>query len=170
MAKRYIPKEGYITKWRRWEKHRFHFTQENRPATRGEAWDDLLFRAAFKSHPRYFKGKEYHLNVGELITSQRDLADRWQWDRSKVRRYLDDLYEHGEATHLVTHDATHITVCRLAGIEAPRPTQRPTKSTTIEECEVQEGCTTLSSNRVQELVQGILDRIGKQKKKGNDVD
>jgi hypothetical protein len=163
--KRYVPKEGYITKWRRWESHRFHFTQENRPATRGEAWDDLLFKAAFRPHPRYFKGKEYHVNVGEIVTSQRDLAERWQWHRSTVRRYLDDLYEHGEATHHLTHDVTHISIHRLANPGVEQPTSRPTKRTTIEEVdlEVQEG-TTPSSNKVQELVQWTLDKIGTKKK------
>ena len=130
---RYRPKEGWINKWRRWQNHRFYFTQEDRSATRGEAWDDLLFAAAFKPHARYFKGKEYHLNVGELVTSQRDLADRWQWSRNDVRSFLDDLYEHGEATHLSTHDSTHLTIYRLAGCEPQLPTPLPTKLPTIEE-------------------------------------
>ena len=171
---RYVPKEGYITKWRRYQNHRFYPTQENREFTRGEAWEDLLFAAAFKPHARYFKGKEYHLNVGELVTSQRDLADRWKWSRGKVRRFLDDLYEHGEAAHqtdhLAAHESTHVTIYGLAGYEdarpTSRPTSRPTKRTTIEavDLEVQEG-TTPSSNIVQRLVQGVVDNIGTGRKK-----
>lgn len=169
------PKEGFITKWRRYQNHRFYFTQENRPAERGEAWEDLLFMAAFKPHARYFKGKEYHLNIGELVTSQRDLAARWQWSRGTVRRFLEDLYEHGEAAHridrFVAHTATVITIYKLAGCEpskaTPRPSPQPSKRTTIEEVDLERKvCTTLSSNKVQELVQGILDKMGKGKKKG----
>ena len=170
------PKEGYIRKWRRIQNHRFYFTQENRAAERGEAWEDLLFMAAFKPHPRWFKGKEYHLSVGELVTSQRDLAERWQWSRGTVRRFLDDLYEHGEAAHrtdqFVAHTATVVTIYKLAGCEpsktTPRPSPQPTKRTTKEEVGKKGGssrpCTTLSSNKVHVLLQGIIDKMGKGKK------
>ena len=136
----------------------------------------LLFKAAFKPHATWFKGKEYHLNVGELVTSQRDLASRWKWSRSKVRRFLDDLYRHGEAAHRIdrhpAHDATHITIYKLAGCEPSRPTpqppKRPIKRATREEVglEVQE-CTTLSSNGGDVLTGGILAAWRNRKKKGS---
>ena len=173
---KYRPKEGYINKWRRYQKHRFYPTQEKREFMRGEAWEDLLFKAAFKPHATWFKGKEYHLNVGELVTSQRDLASRWKWSRSKVRRYLEDLYEHGEAAHrtdqFAAHTATVVTIYRLAGCEpskeTPRPTPRPTKHATREAVglEVQE-CTTLSSNGGDVLTGGILAAWRNRKKKGS---
>ena len=173
---RYVPKEGYVTKWRRYQNHRFHFTQENRAPTCGEAWEDLLFMAAFKPHDRWYKGKEYHLNVGEIVTSLHDLAARWQWSRGKVRRFLDDLEVHGEADHRTDQVngplATIITIHGLNSCPKPNleggPPRRTTKRTPIEEVdlEVQGLCTSLSSNPVQELVQGVVDNMGTTKKKG----
>jgi len=170
---RYVPREGWITKWRRYQGHRFYFLQEGRAATRGEAWEDLLFAAAWKPHDRYFKGKEYRVNAGQIITSQHDLAARWQWSRTKVASFLEDLEAHGEASHetrrVKGHVATLITVHGLVDYATPaelgKARSRPTLQATIEE--VKKGSTKpLSSNKVERLVQWTSEKMGKTKKKG----
>ena len=62
------------------------------PFSRGQAWVDLIARA------RYFDGTvildryaPVQLARGELIWSQKQMEERWQWGRTKVRNFLDWL-------------------------------------------------------------------------------
>lgn len=69
------------------------FWTERRVFSRWEAWEDLIQMAAWKHHRRHIKGRVVELERGQLLTSERFLADRWQWSRGKVRRFLELLVE-----------------------------------------------------------------------------
>ena len=176
MAKRYVPKEGYIQLWRRLRDHRFWPTYKRRKFTEFEAWCDLLFDATYKAHTMKFRGHTFHLKPGELVFAQNDRADRWKWSRGKVRDFLDSLYLNGEASHETVHGITQLTIHKLAGYAEWKPDNVPENDRGgkkggkkgREDCELQDLSTTLSSNKVQEVVQWTLDRMGKGKKKGNE--
>lgn len=57
------------------------------PFTKGQAWLDLIGNAAFADNDLTKRG--------ELIISERGLAKRWKWTRSKVQRYLQKLETDG---------------------------------------------------------------------------
>ena len=167
MVTRYKPKEGWVNLWRRIESHRFWPTYENRPFTKLEAWLWLLLRASYKQRTVEFMGREWKLRPGDIVTSQRILAERWKWNRSAVRRYLQELYMNEEATHHVTHGATHITVSGLMASDDPRPRPRPSEQPMNEEVPQEGKESPFFQRPVQSVVQGILDKIGKDKKKGS---
>lgn len=57
------------------------------PFTKGQAWVDLIGRASYKDGELTKRG--------ELITSERALADRWHWSRKKVRCFIQSLERAG---------------------------------------------------------------------------
>lgn len=85
------------------------------------------------------------LKPGELKASQRELANRWDWDRSRVRRFLNRLEERGEIEResrsgaqadlirIVRYPEVHPNLRGTAerrGTDPPgAPHQRPTKRT-----------------------------------------
>lgn len=80
--------EGYFTIERALLEHNI-WTEE--PFTKGQAWVDLIGRANFKKKERLYGGRCITIGRGQLITSTRALAKRWQWSEKKVRNFLGAL-------------------------------------------------------------------------------
>ena len=62
--------------------------EPNRPRTRYEAWEDLLFDASYKDREIVVNGKPLTVKVGQVYSSIRFLAQRWKWTIGKVQRFL----------------------------------------------------------------------------------
>lgn len=61
------------------------------PFTRGQAWVDLLLLANHKTGYIRKRGILIAVDRGQVGYSERSLAERWQWSRDKVRRFLLEL-------------------------------------------------------------------------------
>lgn len=61
------------------------------PFSRGQAWVDLLLLANHKESFFYKRNIKITVKRGQLARSEKELADRWNWSRSKVRKFLKDL-------------------------------------------------------------------------------
>lgn len=61
------------------------------PFTRGQAWIDLLLLANHKTGYIRKRGILIAVDRGQVGYSERTLAERWQWSRGKVRRFLAEL-------------------------------------------------------------------------------
>ena len=61
---------------------------EKRERTKWEAWMDLINMAAFKDHEVLYDGSLITVERGQVPTSERNLAARWEWSRGKIRRFL----------------------------------------------------------------------------------
>ena len=61
------------------------------PFTRGQAWVDLLLLANHKTGYIRRRGILVAVNRGQVGYSERTLAERWQWSRGKVRRFIVEL-------------------------------------------------------------------------------
>ena len=61
------------------------------PFTRGQAWVDLLLLANHKDSFFYKRNIKISVKRGQLARSEVELADRWSWSRSKVRKFINDL-------------------------------------------------------------------------------
>jgi hypothetical protein len=90
-------KRGYVPLWRGFKddplwkrKHR---------ASPPEAWLDLYSEArgvdSPKDKPMIFNKRLIYLKRGQLVSSQRELADRWLWSRNSVRNFLEKLKRRG---------------------------------------------------------------------------
>jgi len=59
--------------------------------SRGQAWVDLIMLANHEESFFYKRGVKVDVLRGQVARSEVELADRWLWSRTKVRRFLDDL-------------------------------------------------------------------------------
>lgn len=59
--------------------------------TRGQAWVDLIILANHTDSFFYKRGVKIDVKRGECARSVVELADRWQWSRTKVNKFLNDL-------------------------------------------------------------------------------
>lgn len=61
------------------------------PFTRGQAWIDLLLLANHETGFIRKRGILITVDRGQVGYSERTLAERWQWSRDKVRRFIAEL-------------------------------------------------------------------------------
>ena len=84
---------GYISLHRKIMNHPDYFAE---PFTRIQAWMDLLLIANHSEGRIYKRGNLIIINRGEVGYSKERLADRWQWNRKKVTKFLDRLELDGQ--------------------------------------------------------------------------
>lgn len=60
----------------------------SQPFTDGQAWVDLIAMANWKDSKCREGSEVKTIKRGDVLTSYRALAERWQWSTGKVRRYL----------------------------------------------------------------------------------
>lgn len=67
--------------------------KEKREFSRAEAWLDLIQLARFEANPtkEVINGQVVEYGLGERPLSLRLLADRWQWSKNRVDKFLDLL-------------------------------------------------------------------------------
>lgn len=66
--------------------------KDKEPFDKRSAWVDLIGMASFEDHEGVnYEGKITVLKRGEIHTSMLFLAERWRWDRRKVKRFLSVL-------------------------------------------------------------------------------
>ena len=102
---------GYIGLWRKIREH--WLWKENRPKTRAEAWIDILLEARFDPNPDKvpIKDKILFCNYGESLKSLDTWAERWGWNKSKVRRFFKLLESDGQIVTVNETVTTRLTVC-----------------------------------------------------------
>jgi len=77
---------GYIKIWRKIKRH--PFWQQKRKFSRFEAWIDLVMSANGIDKTVNFRDEFIPLKRGSFITSERTLAENWNWSRDRVRKFL----------------------------------------------------------------------------------
>lgn len=81
---------GYIKSWRPTEEDELYFKE---PFTKWQAWHDLLYLALYKDTDFEYRDVLIHGKRGEVWHSHRWLAERWQWSKRKVERFIEWLIE-----------------------------------------------------------------------------
>lgn len=88
---------------------------EDRPKTRSEAFLDLVRKASRidKAETR-LNEQRIEYRFGEQVASLRYLAERWQWGKTKVAGFLDELIEKKLITKRTADGTTQtiITICK----------------------------------------------------------
>lgn len=72
------------------------------PFTRGQAWVDLIAMANFADRDKFYRGSVQRVQRGQIVTSTRALAERWNWSKKKVSGFIRAL----ERAQMVTRDGT----------------------------------------------------------------
>lgn len=83
---------GYVAMSRDWQEHDLFGGDE---FSRRDAWAWLIAQAAWKPTTARVKGSKIDLQRGELCFSQRFLAAKWGWSKSRVDRFLSLLRDEG---------------------------------------------------------------------------
>jgi hypothetical protein len=119
--------EGYVKLHRQLMDHPI-WTGER--FSRGQAWVDL-FMMAWHRDTRTMRGSKWvDVQRGQVLTTQKWLAQRWRWDRKTVKRYLVFL-ENAKMCHTATvgdRDSgyTLITICNYNKFQEPQNDVRDT--------------------------------------------
>jgi hypothetical protein len=93
---------------------------EDRVFSKFEAWNDILLSVNFSDAKQVIKGKIYNIKRGESTMSLETWAKRWNWDKSKVRRFLTLLQSDGMIVLVSDNITTHLTVCNYGSYQDER--------------------------------------------------
>lgn len=98
------------------------------PFTRMQAWIDLLLLANHKEGFFYVRGNKVVVGRGQVGTSFRTLASRWQWSRGKVERFLKDLENDNQIEPQKNNVITLISICNYDDYQNTEPQTEPQTS------------------------------------------
>lgn len=107
--------------------------QNGNPFDEAKAWIDIVGRANYAEAERFYKGKYQRVHRGQLATSELELANRWNWSRGRVRRYLANLVRAQRVTIDSTKVGTIITVVNYDIYQEKRTKKRTTDGTQTEQ-------------------------------------
>ncbi|MFW5790574.1 MAG: DnaD domain protein [Bacillota bacterium] len=77
------------------------------------AWIDLLLMVNYQDKKFQMGNELVNVKRGERITSQRKLAERWKWSRTKVRKFLELLERDGMIELERTSKRTRVKACNF---------------------------------------------------------
>ena len=102
------------------------------PFDEAKAWIDIVGRANYAEGEWFYKGKYQRVHRGQLATSEVELANRWNWSRGRVRRFLRNLIDASRVTVDKSTVGTVITVLNY-DIYQDRRTRKKTADDTANE-------------------------------------
>ncbi len=100
--------KGWIKLHRKLQEH--WIWNEKRKFSKFEAWIYILFQANHQDKKIMINGQLVNVKKGEFVTSEVRLAEKWDWDRKIVRKFLTTLENENMITKKSTSKYTSITV------------------------------------------------------------
>jgi hypothetical protein len=88
-----------------------HVFFSDEPYTEREAWLWLVGNAAWKSKRVRVGKKIFELKRGQCAYAERFMAEKWQWSKTRVHRFLERLKNESMIEPQVDRHATMITIC-----------------------------------------------------------
>lgn len=93
---------------------------EKRVFSKFEAWNDILLTVNYIDAKTIIKGTLYEVKRGQSILSLESWAKRWNWDKSKVRRFLNSLQVDDMLVIKSDTITTRLTVCNYESYQGER--------------------------------------------------
>jgi hypothetical protein len=93
---------------------------EKRTFSKFEAWHDILIMVNFTDAKAMIKGKLYDIKRGQSILSLESWGKRWNWDKSKVRRFMNALQSDAMIVLESDNITTRLTVCKYETYQGER--------------------------------------------------
>lgn len=103
--------------------------------TRMQAYIDLCLLAEWKDRKFLKRGQLVELKAGQLAKSEEELAERWQWSRNTVRKYLNEQQSIGNIEQQKSRLITIITV--KFGLNVAQQIEQQTLPNTAQQIEQQ---------------------------------
>ena len=145
-----------------------HWVWEDKPFRKGQAWVDLLLLANYKDKKNPVKDTVITYKRGSVNLSMVQLADRWGWDRRKVKRFLDVLSDDGMVSVNSTTYGTTITIVNYEFFNNSCTTNSTcngtTDGTTYSTTDSTTDCTTNAQPMVQQVRTTNKDNKDKENK------
>lgn len=91
-------------------------------------WSWMTDAATWRDTAVRFSGQTVNLKRGQLVTSERFLAEGFVVDRQVIRRYLDNLVSEHMVSLQKTHGGTVITICNYDKYQASQDSEQPAKN------------------------------------------
>ena len=107
-----------------------HYLWDDKPFAKGQAWIDLIMLANHETKKRLYQGEIVEFKRGTVNLSMLALAERWGWDRKKVRSFLKVLESDGMVVTKATTHRTTITLVNYGLYQDIGTTDRTTTSPT----------------------------------------
>jgi hypothetical protein len=98
---------------------------EKRVFSRFEAWNDILLTVNYTDAKTIIKGSLYEVKRGQSILSLDSWSKRWNWDKSKVRRFLNTLQLDNMVIIKSDTVTTQLTVCNYDSYQGERNADEP---------------------------------------------
>lgn len=93
---------------------------EKRVFSKFEAWNDILLTVNYVDTKTIIKGRLYEVKRGQSILSLVSWSKRWNWDKSKVKRFLNTLQLDEMLVIKSDTQTTHLTVCNYDSYQGER--------------------------------------------------
>lgn len=93
---------------------------EKRVFSKFEAWNDILLTVNYIDAKTIIKGSIYEVKRGQSILSLDSWSKRWNWDKSKVRRFLNTLQLDNMIVIKSDTVTTQLTVCNYDSYQGER--------------------------------------------------
>ena len=122
--------KGFIMLDRELQEEYFYLSER---FTRSQAFIDLCFQAAYKEREFYVRGIKVELMPYELAISENKLAERWQWSRNTVRKFLSELVVSGIIEQKSSKLVNIITIKKYLTIEHQNEQQNTLKNRRLDE-------------------------------------
>lgn len=114
--------KGYVALHRSIQDHWVWKTSEKHPASKGQAWADLILMANY-AEGKVTQGNKYiKVRRGSFVTSTRKLGDRWHWSKDKVKRFLNALEADGMIQQKADTKRTIITLVNYDKLQSAATT------------------------------------------------
>jgi hypothetical protein len=98
---------------------------EKRVFSKFEAWNDILLTVNYTDAKTIIKGSLYEVKRGQSILSLDSWSKRWNWDKSKVRRFLNTLQLDNMVVIKSDTVTTQLTVCNYDSYQGERNADEP---------------------------------------------
>jgi hypothetical protein len=119
-----MTERGYIAMARGMLDHPIVGVRRRTPYSPAEAWQWLLFEAAWKPRRYSAGGTVVELKRGQFAHSTRYMAKAWRWSETSVRRFLERLKTGAGTGAMIGADTgagiTVITVCNYERYQSPQ--------------------------------------------------
>ncbi|MCP3965983.1 MAG: hypothetical protein GY718_06450 [Lentisphaerae bacterium] len=101
-----------------------------KPFSKGQAWVDLLMRAAYTDTEVFIRQSLIELKRGQQARSESCLATNWGWSRNKTRRFLKVLVGKGMIIQQTNSLTSIITICKYDTYQIVKTSGDTTDDTT----------------------------------------
>ena len=106
---------GYVRLYRGFQDDPLY--KKRRKFSQWEAWEYLYMNARGVDTAVVRRGRIWKVKRGQLLTTQRELAQRWGWKRNSVRLFLAKLVRRGSISNDMFREAGGFSILTLLKYE-----------------------------------------------------